>query len=92
MSTNILQVPDCDTCLHTPSTAVIYTFASINGLDDQFSKRALGGVGDKVSLPLAPLLAALGLADPMMSGRGTFPAASAAPIDPPGITGGGVLP
>src|ERR1700693_1016793 len=39
-------------------------------------KHSTGGVGDKVSLPLAPLLACLGSRVPMISGRGL------------GITGG----
>jgi len=39
-------------------------------------KHSTGGVGDKVSLPLAPLLACLGMRVPMISGRGL------------GITGG----
>lgn len=33
-------------------------------------KHSTGGVGDGISIPLAPLLAAAGLAVPMMSGRG----------------------
>ncbi len=33
-------------------------------------KHSTGGVGDKVSLPLAPILAACGAAVPMISGRG----------------------
>ena len=33
-------------------------------------KHSTGGVGDKMSLVLAPLIATFGLADPMLSGRG----------------------
>lgn len=39
-------------------------------------KHSTGGIGDKISIPLAPLCAALGMAVPMISGRGL------------GITGG----
>ena len=42
----------------------------------RLDKHSTGGVGDKVSLPLAPLLACLGFRVPMISGRGL------------GITGG----
>ncbi len=38
-------------------------------------KHSTGGVGDKVSLPLAPVLAAAGAAVPMISGRGRVPCA-----------------
>ena len=33
-------------------------------------KHSTGGVGDKISIPLAPLVAVCGVAKPMMSGRG----------------------
>jgi pyrimidine-nucleoside phosphorylase len=36
----------------------------------QVDKHSTGGVGDKISIPLAPLLACLGFHVPMLSGRG----------------------
>jgi pyrimidine-nucleoside phosphorylase len=41
------------------------------GLDvPRIDKHSIGGVGDKVSIVLAPLIAAMGVAVPMVSGRG----------------------
>ena len=41
------------------------------GLDKPIvDKHSTGGIGDKISIPLAPMLAACGLAVPMISGRG----------------------
>jgi pyrimidine-nucleoside phosphorylase len=36
----------------------------------RIDKHSTGGVGDKISIPLAPIIAALGLQVPMISGRG----------------------
>jgi pyrimidine-nucleoside phosphorylase len=36
----------------------------------KLDKHSTGGVGDKVSIPLAPMVTACGIAIPMMSGRG----------------------
>jgi len=39
----------------------------------KLDKHSTGGIGDKISIPLAPLLAALGIDVPMISGRGLGP-------------------
>ncbi|MFL1696164.1 thymidine phosphorylase [Weissella kandleri] len=46
----------------------VIDFSDVEGI--KVDKHSTGGVGDKVSLPLAPMLAALGIKVPMISGRG----------------------
>jgi pyrimidine-nucleoside phosphorylase len=46
----------------------VLDFSDIAG--PKVDKHSTGGVGDKVSIPLAPMVAACGVAIPMMSGRG----------------------
>ena len=56
------------------ASAMAYSGETYNwdGLFDArvVDKHSSGGVGDKVSLILAPLVAAMGMTDPMISGRG----------------------
>ncbi len=60
-----------DAMLHS-GDSIDFGFLSCPSAD----KHSTGGIGDKISLPLAPLVAAAGVAVPMISGRGL------------GITGG----
>jgi pyrimidine-nucleoside phosphorylase len=46
----------------------VLDFSSVNA--PKVDKHSTGGVGDKVSIPLGPMVAACGVAIPMMSGRG----------------------
>ena len=56
--------------LHSGQTIDLYS-AGLSGLHGPFvDKHSTGGVGDKISLPLAPIVASLGVQIPMMSGRG----------------------
>ncbi|MBU1536081.1 thymidine phosphorylase [Myxococcota bacterium] len=43
-------------------------FSAVSGI--KVDKHSTGGVGDKISIPLAPLVAACGVKVPMVSGRG----------------------
>lgn len=49
-------------------SGIVLDFGDIDGI--KADKHSTGGVGDKISIPLAPLLASLGLKIPMISGRG----------------------
>jgi pyrimidine-nucleoside phosphorylase len=49
-------------------SGAVLNFASVDA--PKVDKHSTGGVGDKVSIPLGPIVAACGVAIPMMSGRG----------------------
>lgn len=58
-----------DCMLHSGETIQTHGYEDI-GLTGPFvDKHSTGGVGDKISLPLAPIVAACGIQVPMMSGR-----------------------
>ena len=58
-----------ESMLHSGQTINLHGYEDI-GLTGPFvDKHSTGGVGDKISLPLAPIVAACGIQDPMMSGR-----------------------
>lgn len=46
----------------------VLDFSDVPGI--KIDKHSTGGVGDKISIPLAPVLAAMGFRVPMISGRG----------------------
>jgi pyrimidine-nucleoside phosphorylase len=58
----------------TPWTDAMLHSGDVLDLSDvdkpKIDKHSTGGVGDKISIPLAPIVAACGVAVPMMSGRG----------------------
>ena len=58
-----------NTMLHSGSVINLYD-SKYNNLAGPFvDKHSTGGVGDKISLPLAPIVASCGVQIPMMSGR-----------------------
>lgn len=61
-----------DCMLHSGDVIDLYSekYSSLNLHGPFVDKHSTGGVGDKISLPLAPIVAACGVQIPMMSGRG----------------------
>ncbi len=56
------------TTLAMRDSGKVFNFNELSGV--KVDKHSTGGVGDKISLPLAPLVASCGVRVPMISGRG----------------------
>lgn len=58
-----------DCMLHSGDVIELHGFENEGLIGPFIDKHSTGGVGDKISLPLAPIVACCGVQDPMMSGR-----------------------
>ncbi|MBQ0051527.1 MAG: thymidine phosphorylase [Treponema sp.] len=58
-----------DAMLHSGDVIELHGKDGLPENEIYVDKHSTGGVGDKISLPLAPIVAACGVMDPMMSGR-----------------------
>ena len=58
-------------------SGVVADLSNVPGI--KVDKHSTGGVGDKVSLPLAPMVVACGVPVPMISGRGVYHQGSLTP-------------
>ena len=58
-----------DCMLHSGDVIQLHGYEKDDLTGPFIDKHSTGGVGDKISLPLAPIVACCGVQDPMMSGR-----------------------
>lgn len=58
-----------DAMLHSGDVIELHGKDGLPENETYVDKHSTGGVGDKISLPLAPIVAVCGVKDPMMSGR-----------------------